>query len=196
MPRPDNDRLRFLTREEATRFLSAAETFLTRQRDSTAFCDACALSLYTGMRKSEILGLTVDMINPQAKTVHIYAANSKDGRGGNIPLSDAALDILIRRSAGRTGLIFPGQYGGSRMRRLSHNTRALADKLGLNDGPDPRHHVVFHTFRHTFASWLAMEGVDIYMIMKLMRHKSISQTQRYAKLLPSQELAAVNRIGL
>ena len=44
--------------------------------------------------------------------------------------------------------------------------------------------VYFHTFRHTFASLLAIKGTPIYTIMKLMDHADINQTIRYAKLSP------------
>ena len=71
----------------------------------------------------------------------------------------------------------------------------LAASLGLNDGiTDRRQKVVFHSLRHTFASWLALDGVDIYRIKELMRHKDITQTQRYAHLMPSDARAAVERL--
>lgn len=60
----------------------------------------------------------------------------------------------------------------------------VANKLfnvGL-DVADSKHRVVFHTLRHTFASWLAIDGVPIYTIKSLMGHKDITQTMRYAKL--------------
>ena len=40
----------------------------------------------------------------------------------------------------------------------------------------------FDTLRHTFASHLAMAGVDLYTIQRLMRHKSQEMTHRYAHL--------------
>jgi integrase len=45
--------------------------------------------------------------------------------------------------------------------------------------------------RHTFASWLALAGVDIYRIKTLMRHKTIDMTMRYAHLLPDATRQAV-----
>jgi integrase len=42
----------------------------------------------------------------------------------------------------------------------------------------------FHDLRHTFASCLAMAGVDLMVIQKLMRHKSYQMTLRYAHLHP------------
>ena len=49
---------------------------------------------------------------------------------------------------------------------------------------DRKNRVVTHTLRHTFASHLAIKGTPIYTIQKLMNHKDISMTLRYAKLAP------------
>jgi len=55
--------------------------------------------------------------------------------------------------------------------------------IGLNK-KDRKNRVVTHTLRHTFASHLAIKGTPIYTIQKLMNHKDISMTLRYAKLAP------------
>ncbi len=49
----------------------------------------------------------------------------------------------------------------------------------------------FHTLRHTFASHLAMSGVDLNTIRELMRHKSLDMTQRYAHLSKDHKARAV-----
>ena len=49
---------------------------------------------------------------------------------------------------------------------------------------DRKNRVVTHTLRHTFASHLAIKGTPIYTIQKLMNHKDIKMTLRYAKLSP------------
>jgi site-specific recombinase XerD len=78
-------------------------------------------------------------------------------------------------------------------RQLQHRIKPLLDRLfnaGL-DTKDAKNRVVIHTFRHTFASHLAMNGVTIYTIMKLMNHAKIDQTLRYAKLSPENGKNAV-----
>jgi integrase len=55
--------------------------------------------------------------------------------------------------------------------------------VGL-DKNDRKNRVVVHTLRHTFASHLAINGTPIYTIQKLMNHKDINMTLRYAKLAP------------
>ena len=48
--------------------------------------------------------------------------------------------------------------------------------------------------RHTFASWLVMAGVSLYQVQKLMRHTTITMTERYAHLAPDTLQGAVNVI--
>lgn len=50
------------------------------------------------------------------------------------------------------------------------------------DTSDRKNRVVIHTMRHTFASHLAINGTPIFTIQKLMNHKDIKMTLRYAKL--------------
>lgn len=92
------------------------------------------------------------------------------------------------------GYIFKARNGG-KITDLSDTFQRTVDKLGFNDGiTDPRQKVVFHTLRHTYASWLVMKGVDLYTTQKLMGHKSNQMTQRYAHLAPGYLEKAVNSL--
>lgn len=63
--------------------------------------------------------------------------------------------------------------------------------LGLNDGAtDRRQRVVSHTLRHNFASWLVEMGTPLYTVSKLMGHRSLKATMRYAHLAPDTQRAA------
>ncbi|MDR4025488.1 MAG: tyrosine-type recombinase/integrase [Bilophila sp.] len=56
--------------------------------------------------------------------------------------------------------------------------------------------VTLHTMRHTFASWLAQSGkVTLMELQKLMRHKNITMTMRYAHLFSGQESEKLSIIG-
>jgi len=54
--------------------------------------------------------------------------------------------------------------------------------------------VTLHTFRHTFASWLVMESVDIPTIAELLGHADIKTTMKYAHLAPEHVKKAVERL--
>jgi integrase len=76
----------------------------------------------------------------------------------------------------------------------SFNAAVRALQLAPEDG-DSLYAVTFHTFRHTFASWLAQSGnVTLLELQKLMRHKNINMTLRYAHLIPGQESAKLSII--
>jgi len=67
--------------------------------------------------------------------------------------------------------------------------------VGL-DVEDAKRRVVIHTFRHTFGSLLAINGVGIYTIKKLMNHSDIKMTMRYAKLSPDVGFDAVKSLNI
>jgi integrase len=50
----------------------------------------------------------------------------------------------------------------------------------------------FHDLRHTFASHLALKGVDLYTIQKLGRWKTLSMVMKYAHLSPKHQQTAIN----
>lgn len=194
VPKTDNRRLRFLSREEADRLLKAAVGYPQRT-GGMDFHDVCLLSLHCGLRKTEILELRWGHVDLTHGLLYVVDGKNMDSAG--LPINDLAGKMLARRLnvRGESELVFPPHRGGQVMRHVSHNFTLLADSLGFNDGVvDRRQKVVFHTLRHTFASWLALDGTDIYRIKGLMRHKDLTQTMRYAHLLPSDARAAVERL--
>ena len=190
LPVVRNNRDRFLSGEEAERLISAASKL--RNLD---LHDAIILSLNTGLRLGELrrlIWLDVDF-NSGLVSVRDEAHRKP---GGKVPLNAAAEGVLRKRkgSAEAADLVFPPIHGRHLRENLSYEFHRLADQLGLNKGLAPndrQRRVVFHTLRHTFASWLALAGVDIYRIKTLMRHKTIDMTMRYAHLLPDATRQAV-----
>jgi integrase len=157
---------RWLTPAEATKLLAALEII------SPTWRDMAALSLYTGIRLTELYRLRPRDISAETMTATIWA---KGNRREPIQLTPEALEILLRRSQNPDALFFP---------RKSNAPFVKAVKVcGLNEGvTDSRHRVWFHTLRHTFASWLVQAGVDLYSVQTLLRHRSPIMTQRYAHL--------------
>ncbi|MDL2313553.1 tyrosine-type recombinase/integrase [Desulfovibrio sp. OttesenSCG-928-C14] len=69
---------------------------------------------------------------------------------------------------------------------ISNTFDIVVAELGFNDGiEDSRQKVVFHTRRHTFASWLVQRGVPLYTVAKLTGHSELRMVERYAHLAPS-----------
>jgi integrase len=195
VPKIVNDRERFLTAKEAGDLIKLAKK--QRCRD---LHDCIVLSLNTGLRLGELRRLHW----PDVDMTHAILTVKEEAQrkpGGKVPLNKTALAIFKERRAasknGAVGLVFPPILGEDSRTNLSHRFKALVDELGLNDGiaPDDRaRRIVFHSLRHTFASWLAMGGTDIYRINKLMRHKAITMTMRYAHLIPDATRSAVHNL--
>lgn len=86
--------------------------------------------------------------------------------------------------------------GGGKIHGVSKAFFDAVKRLGLNDGvTDRRQRVTFHTLRHTFGSWLALEGVPLRTIQDLMGHKTIAMTVRYSHLTPDHRIDALDKIG-
>jgi site-specific recombinase XerD len=93
--------------------------------------------------------------------------------------------------AGRDDIVFPAR-GGIKIEKTSKTFSRVAVDLFNKGVDDPRQRVFFHTLRHTFASWLVMEGVDLYKVKELLGHKDLTMTQRYAHLAPDSLRGAIN----
>jgi site-specific recombinase XerD len=58
-----------------------------------------------------------------------------------------------------------------------------------------RPYIRFHDLRHTFASHWVMNGGDIFKLQKILGHKSIQKTMRYAHLSPTAFQGDLGRLG-
>ena len=92
-------------------------------------------------------------------------------------------------------LVLPSKTGGQRG-QVSKAFDKVVRELGFNNGiTDPRQKVVFHTLRHTFASWLVQKGTPLYTVATLMGHSTLEMTQRYAHLAPDTTKVAALSIS-
>lgn len=192
MPLVDNERIRFLTREEADRLLEAAGERMPEMHD------IILLALLTGMRRQEVLGLMWQDVDLANRIISIPAGLTRSKRSRKAFLDDETATMLqARREHAQSPFVFPGTVDGRR--DPDHVTRQfddLVNGIGLNNGvTDPKHKVVFNTLRHTFASWLAQAGADIHHLMELTGHKSIAMMQRYAHLMPGKTRAIASLVS-
>lgn len=177
-PKLDNKRVRFLTEAEAKALLTALWERSLDVHDMTVF------GIFCGARASEIFGLCWGDIDQEAGTVFLRKTKTNTSR--HIYLTKEIRAVLERRNDGqdRNELIFPTNTGGNKERMSKTFDRAVAS-IGLNDAiTDARQKVVFHTTRHTFASWLVQRGVPLYTVAKLTGHSELRMVERYAHLAP------------
>jgi integrase len=117
--------------------------------------------------------------------------DAKTGHREAARLTPEALRALLTWSGGPDEHVFRAAPG--HRRRVAFVFSTAVDLCGFNEGvTDRRLRVVFHTLRHTFASWLAQRGVDLYVIQQLLRHRSPQMTQRYAHLRPDAVRASLD----
>lgn len=183
-PRADNRRMRFLLPGEARRLLEA----LARRSMDTH--DEAIFSLFAGLRAGEIHALAWADVAMDTGTLYIRDPKSKVCRHAFITPEIRA--VLERRQAESTesGYVFPSANGGRR-RWTSDTFERVVKELGFNDNvEDPRLKVVFHTLRHTFASWLVQRGTPLYTVAELMGHSTLEMTKRYSHLAPDTMRAA------
>lgn len=191
MPKVDNARTRFLTTDEADRLL------MSLKGRSLDWWRMASISLGTGMRLGEILALIRSDIDLENGIVHVR--DTKKGGSRMAHMTEYARAIFREMPPlSPPSLLFPTSNGTQRHSTEISKTFSLAVRdLGLNEGiTDDRQKVVFHTLRHTFASWLAIEGVPLYNISKMMGHHSLQMTQRYAHLCPDANREAIKKLDL
>lgn len=184
MPKFDNRRLRFLTPLEVGMLLKKLEERSGLWRDVAAF------ALYTGLRAGEIYRLRAFAVDSANAHVKIY--DSKNSLNRIVPLNPRALAIILKyKHTSRPELPLFQEHG--RLPEQSYHVfRKAVHDCGFNTGiTDRRERVCFHSLRHTFASWLVQSGTPLALVSRLLGHKDIKMTMRYAHVAPDQGKAAV-----
>ena len=180
----DNKRERFLTVEEVKLLLN------TLKHDSELYMFTL-LSLSTGGRLNTIMQIAKKDVDLTNNMITLKDVKNNDTYGGFI---NQELKIMLQE---KMQFLRPNdkiiQMNERTLRRkLSHIlTRLFNQDL---DYDDRKNRAVIHTLRHTFASQLAINGTPIFTIQKLLNHKDIKQTLRYAKLAPDSGRDMVDKL--
>lgn len=183
MPKEDNSRHRFLTKEEAHLLLD------TLKEKSLQVWQISLLSLSTGMRAGEIFNLRGEHVSLQGKTIRIV--DPKNGKNRTVYLPNPAIKIFKDCQLKMGQYVF-AQTSGKRLRQISDTFPRTVDALGLNEGlTDPRDKIVFHSLRHTFASWMVQNDQPLYVLAEMLGHSTLEMTKRYAHLSPQRQRAAI-----
>ena len=170
-----NSRERFLDKDEIDLLLKS----VSYDRILEFFT---ALALSTGGRVATILNIRKVDVNLKNKTINLYDFKNESQYTGFI--SKKLYPIIEDRikNLDKTDLLIHEDDGKLMQGQLQKHLDILFNE-GLKKD-DRRNRAVPHTLRHSFASNLAINGVPIYTIQKLMNHRDINMTLRYAKLSP------------
>ncbi|MDR3177439.1 MAG: tyrosine-type recombinase/integrase [Campylobacteraceae bacterium] len=181
-PKSDSNRINFLDKEQINQLKEAI-------KDKPILLLFVELSLSTGGRLKTITSIKkkdMDFANNKISLKNYKSNNDYKG-----VITDTLLPLLKQRV---------GELKNPNDLLITSTSKSIQKQLQprlnklFNEGLDTRdakNRVVIHTLRHTFASHLAIQGTPIFTIMKLLDHKDIKDTLRYAKLAPDTADEAV-----
>ena len=165
-----------LSREEVARLLEATSSLKYKAAFSVAYG--------AGLRISEVVSLKISNIDSERMTLHVEQGKGRKDRYAM--LSPVLLDILRRwwrEGHGRDllldgGWLFPGQNPVNPLstRQLSRAIRAAAADAQI----DKR--VSMHLLRHSYATHLLEQKVDIRLIQVLLGHNQLETTRLYTQV--------------
>lgn len=165
-----------LSREEVARLIAAAPNL----KHQTAL----SLAYGTGLRASEVVSLKVGDIDSQRMTLRVE--QGKGSKDRYAMLSPVLLERLrvwwrVARAQGKMlegGWLFPGMNPVDPLttRQLNRAIHMAAESAHI----DKR--VSMHTLRHSFATHLLEQKVDIRVIQVLLGHKKLETTAMYAQV--------------
>jgi integrase len=173
-------RLQFLTEDEEARLLAA----LSEPQRTIVM-----LGLYMGLRiGAEALTLRKENVDLENRLLTIEAAYSKNGKTQTLPIHSCLIEPLRARMQLSNGdWLFPGPKGKPMHDiRTSFENACAAAQIPGNVTP--------HILRHTFASRLAMKGVNNLTLQLLGRWEEPKMLQRYAHLSSEHLAEALEQI--
>lgn len=181
-PTPSRRLPKSLTLDEVLALLEAAGGDSEADGPLTLRNRAMLELLYsTGARISEAVGLDVDDIDTQARSVLLHG---KGGKQRLVPIGRpavSALDAYLvrgRPDLARRGRGTPAIFLNARGGRLSRQSawqvlQDAAERAGIASAVSP------HTLRHSFATHLLDGGADVRVVQELLGHASVTTTQIY-----------------
>lgn len=141
--------------------------------------DIFIFSCFTGLAYADVKGLTYGNITRRVDgNLWIDTRRQKTGTPIRVPLLPQALDIMLRyreiNIAENTDKVLPVLSN----QKMNAYLKEIADLCGITKN------LTFHLARHTFATTVTLaNGVPLESVSKMLSHKSIKQTQHYAKIV-------------
>ncbi|MDD5529931.1 MAG: tyrosine-type recombinase/integrase [bacterium] len=171
--REPSGRIRYLEKDEIKRLLDTCASHIK---------PIVVVALNTGMRRGEILNLKWQDISLKNRTIAIR--NSKSHEARTLPMNDDVFDAL--KKIPKNGE-FVFMWNGNKIADIKNAFNNAVKRANIKN-------FHFHDLRHTFASYLAMDGFNLMTIQKLLGHKDIKMTMRYSHLSESNLKDAVQRL--
>ncbi|CAN7262596.1 tyrosine-type recombinase/integrase [Caballeronia sp. LjRoot31] len=162
------NRIRWITREEAQRLLASMRT--EWMRDVTIFGFA------TGLRQANILGLEWSQVDLVKRRAWIHPDQAKARKPIGVPLNAEAV-AAIRRQIGKHDAFVFTRRGKECLKWDLEQWNRTCERAGIQK-------FRFHDVRHTWASWHVQGGTPLNRLMELGGWSKYEMVLRYAHLAP------------
>lgn len=183
MHQENNQRHRYLSGDELSRFIEAANV----EENRTA-ADALCLLLATGTRREEALQAKWQDIDMERQ--RWFLPKTKSGKSRFVILNEMAMEILRSRPRTESPFVFPGRH--DQMKPLNNPQKAFRRILAKARIANLR----VHDLRHTFASLAINQGASLYEVQHLLGHANSATTTRYAHLATDRLRKASEQVAL
>jgi site-specific recombinase XerD len=146
----------------------------------------------TGMRRSELLGLTWEDVRFDEKSVRVMGKGQKER---TVPMNEVLVGVLweflqSQLPVSPSDHLFHSRTGRPLSRSSLHDLfKRYVRAAGLDAS-----RVSLHTIRHSFATMLLTMGTDLRTIQELLGHSEISSTQIYTHTNPARKKGAVDAL--
>ena len=171
-------RLRVITRAEEISLLAKLKDLDSHAHNLVLFL------MDTGARAGEALAVRWEQINLDQRMVTLR--NTKGRQPRSVPLTDRLVALLRQLKADGLplGPFHPLSDSGSTVRSAYHRVRAFWNTAKAEIGLRRDQEFTLHACRHTCASRLVQNGVDIVTVQRWLGHSSLDMTMRYAHMSP------------
>ena len=146
----------------------------------------------SGLRVSEVAGLTIESVDLARGRVLVMGKGSKERE---VPMSDPAVDAVrqwLSEGRGRLATDPPSLFFNRKGRPIGpRDIRALVE--GYSGRLLPGRRVTPHTLRHSYATHLLEGGADIRAVQELLGHATVATTQRYTHVSRTRLFEAYER---
>lgn len=164
----DEERITWLTREDAERLLAALPEHLAQM---------AKFSLATGLRRANVTGLEWSSVDLGRRIAWIWPDEAKAGKAIAVPLNEDAAAVLQERLGGHPRFVFTFR-GRPVIRTKTKAWDAAVARSGCPSG------LRWHDLRHTWATWHVMAGTPLEVLMKLGGWSSYAMVLRYSHFAP------------
>lgn len=159
------------------------------RRSDSPYAPPFLLLRHTGMRISELINLPKDCVLANGEEKYLKVPLGKMNTERLVPLTEETLALIERIK--NSPPLKKNRWDQNRLIGLSGPVssvyRLLAHRFEkiLGEITDQQKPITFHRLRHTYATTLLTGGVGLVSLMKLLGHRRIEMTLRYAKVAPS-----------